>query len=217
MKRSSFVGTPALGGKHSSRRRFACRATRWRGTTILSNWDLSERMAQAPSPNAAIGILSADEAQTDRARVKVLAYQHSEQDCGYWPDKDAHSNEKQNVRDGHYRLWGPVHLLARIGKDGSAANPLAGEVISYISGEKTVRGEADWLRVVAERHLVPSCAMKVKRAGEMGPLQLYAPPNSCGCYYEELTNGSSTCQACKAAADCSPAAPKCNYGFCEAQ
>jgi hypothetical protein len=58
--------------------------------------------------------------------------------------------------------------------------------------------------------------MKVKRTTEMGPLAYFAPQNACGCYFESKTGGTS-CKTCMTATDCSPTAPVCSFGYCEAQ
>src|SRR5205814_1125309 len=66
--------------------------------------------ATAGKANAAIGILSTDYMDLHRDTVKELAYQHTGQSCGYLPDSDANAFDKANVRDGHYMIWGPLHM-----------------------------------------------------------------------------------------------------------
>ncbi|HEX7604119.1 MAG TPA: hypothetical protein VF316_21020, partial [Polyangiaceae bacterium] len=64
---------------------------------------------------------------------------------------------------------------------------------------------------------VPSCAMKVTRTSEMGPLIAYEAPFQCHCYFETKVNGANTCQACTGPAQCTASRPACNLGYCEKQ
>ncbi len=62
---------------------------------------------------AAIGLLSADITDTNRTKVHELAFQDVGQTCGYYPDSTDNAVDKQNVRDGHYSLWGPLHFFTK--------------------------------------------------------------------------------------------------------
>src|SRR5262249_1922015 len=77
-------------------------ANNWKGTQGASSADVRQQVIAAGNGNAesALGILAADEADENRATLNVLAYQHYGQSCAFYPDRDASSNEKQNVRDG---------------------------------------------------------------------------------------------------------------------
>jgi ABC-type phosphate transport system substrate-binding protein len=192
-------------------------ASRWKGTGATSSDDLRKKLIAAPEASRAIGILSTDVAQENRATVKILAYQHFGQSCGYFPDATDSSNEKRNVRDGHYAIWGPLHLFTRVGNNGLPVKPSANDVIGYLSGTKSTGDSLDLVTLEAQRHVVPQCAMRVKRTSELGPLASFAPPGSCACYYDKVTNGSTTCAPCTGARDCPASAPLCNYGYCETQ
>src|SRR5262249_14339112 len=72
--------------------------TRWKGVTASSSGDLLTRLTAASLPSGAIGILASDVAQDNRTTVRVLAYQHFGQSCGYYPDSDETLNDKANVR-----------------------------------------------------------------------------------------------------------------------
>jgi len=191
-------------------------ADQWRGTATTGSSDLLQKLSVASPRENAIGILAADVAQDNRTVVKMLAYQHNKQSCGYYPDHDLTSNEKANVRDGHYAIWGPLHLLTRLGSSGYPVKPAAGDVIGFLTGTKTAPGQLDLIFLEAQRHVVPQCAMKVKRSQEMGPMSPVAPTGACGCYYEKVANGATRCTACQRATDCPASAPVCSYGFCEA-
>lgn len=189
---------------------------RWAGTATTSSGDLLTRLAATGT--AGLGILSADVAQDSRATVSVLAYQHSGQTCAVYPDSDANANDKSNVRNGHYAIWGPLHLLARITPNGYPVRALADTVIGYITGTRVSPPGLDLIAVEARRHVIPQCAMRVRRAQELGPLSSFAPTGACGCYYERLANGFTSCKRCNTASDCTAGGtPVCSYGYCETQ
>ncbi len=191
--------------------------SKWKGTPTTTSGDILQRVATSTNPEATIGILSTSEAQDDLSALNVLAYQHFDQTCGYYPDSLSTANDKRNVRDGHYALWGPLHLLAPISDDGYARNESVRSIIGYVSGTKTVPSGVDMIYLEAQRHFVPQCAMQVTRSEEVGALQSFAPEKACGCYYDEVTTGSTSCTACAVASDCAAPTPACNYGYCEAQ
>lgn len=190
-------------------------ATKWHGVANSSSGALLTGLEMSMDPEATIGILSADVVQENTSVVKPLAYQHYEQRCGYLPDASPTSNEKQNTRDGHYAIWGPIHLLTLVNGQGYPMNPLAGDVVGYFTGTKMLAG-VDLIAFEASTHVIPQCAMKVSRDEEMGPLSSYAPEGACGCYYEYSANGSTSCAPCKTTTDCPADAPFCRYGYCEA-
>jgi ABC-type phosphate transport system substrate-binding protein len=189
-------------------------AARWRGAHTSSSGDLKTKLAGA-SAASALGILSSDVAQESGAVLKTLAYQHFGQSCGYYPDAEETSNEKQNVRDGHYAIWGPLHLLTVLNNSGYPKSPRAADIIGLVSGTKTPPLGLDLIALEAQRHVVPQCAMRVRRSEEMGPMQSFAPTQSCGCYYEKVANGSTACTPCQSKTECPASSPVCSYGYCE--
>jgi ABC-type phosphate transport system substrate-binding protein len=192
-------------------------AARWKGTATTGSEDLRKKLVASAMPTRSLGVLSTDVAQDNRANVRVLAYQHFGQGCGYFPDREEGSNEKANVRDGHYAIWGPLHLLTRLNGSGFPVKPAAAEVIGYLAGTKTAGDSLDLIALEARRHVVPQCAMRVKRATELGALASFAPPGSCGCYYDQVANNATTCTPCTGPRDCPAMAPVCSYGYCETQ
>jgi ABC-type phosphate transport system substrate-binding protein len=192
-------------------------AARWKGTGTSSSTDMKTKLLAAAANPGAIGILSADVAQDYRYALDVLAYQHFGQSCGTYPDRDETSNEKSNVRNGRYALWGPLHLLTRLGGSGYPSNANAADAIGYLTGTKTPPAGLDLIVLEAQKHVVPQCAMRVKRTSELGSPSPFAPPGACGCYYEKVANGQTACRPCKVSGDCTAAAPACNYGYCETQ
>jgi len=190
-------------------------ADKWKGTPTASSGDLLQKLTLAAPRERAIGILAADVAQDNRTVLRVLAYQHSKQSCGYFPDRDATSNEKANVRDGHYAIWGPLHLLTRLDNNGYPLKSATADVVGYLAGTKTAPGQLDLIVLEAQRHVVPQCAMRVKRTQELGPMATFSPVGSCGCYYEKVANGATKCAPCQRQTDCPATTPVCSYGYCE--
>lgn len=92
------------------------------------------------------------------------------------------------------------------------------------SGQSSVAGPAvsvdaqRLLGAVAGAGFVPWCAMQVTRATDGGPEASYAPPVSCECDFETILGATTHyCTPCQTDADCTIAAPSCQYGFCEVQ
>jgi len=158
----------------------------------------------------AIGILAMDVIDTNRSSLKPLALQFKGQTCGYTPDSSLTAWDKQNVRDGHYAVWGPIHMFTLVGADGKSPKPEVQTIIDTLGGVPT----SALLAVEAKKGVVPDCAMRVSRTSEVGPMASYMPPKSCECAFLAATTGAApaSCKACTTtAADC----PACNLGYCE--
>jgi ABC-type phosphate transport system substrate-binding protein len=166
----------------------------------------------------AIGIISVDYYDADRANLRALAFQAPGQDCAYLPDSTPFMKDKQNVRDGHYPIWGPLHFFATV-SNGVPVSQAAQAFVSIVSVPNVPQALLD---AFISSSLVPPCAMRVQRSTELGPLSGYTPPFECDCYYlgSPSVNGSAPaeCTPCKTANDCAdPSRPACNLGYCEAQ
>jgi hypothetical protein len=166
----------------------------------------------------AIGIISADYYDDDRANLVALAFEADGQDCAYLPDSTSYKKDKQNVRDGHYPIWGPIHFFATV----SNGVPVSAGAQAFASVVSVPNIPQALLDAFISSSLVPSCAMAVQRTSELGPLSTYAPPFQCGCYFEASpsVNGSAPpgCSPCMTANDCTdPSRPACNLGYCEVQ
>lgn len=190
---------------------------RWQGTATTSSGDLVTRLGAANFPDQSIGILSAEVAQDNRTTVRILAYQHFGQTCAVYPDSDETANDKVNVRSGRYPIWGPLHLFTRLNPSGVPQNAKAGELIGYLAGTRPAPAGLDLVKLEAQRHVIPQCAMRVRRTQEMGPAMPFAPQSACGCYYEKVATGTTACKPCATSAECAATAPVCSYGFCETQ
>ena len=172
---------------------------------------------------ATLGIVATDQADAHRDKVKVLAYQHKGQSCGYLPDSTAMAKDKINVREGRYAIWGPLHLVTNVDGQGMPTGNTAASVIALIN-EFTRNGLAAAdvkaaIDVEIAAHVIPQCAMKVARTSEIGAEMSFQPDVPCGCYFESQTGGASaSCKTCTMDTDCT-AAPNthCRYGYCEAK
>ncbi len=182
-----------------------------------TNIDLDMRIIVDPIvADKAIGILASDTFDKDRANLRALAFKAVGQDCAYLPDSTEFNNDKQNVRDGHYPIWGPLHFFT----DVSAGLPVSSAAQAFVSAVVVPNVAEQLIDAFIASDLIPDCAMKVKRTTELGPLTAYAPTFQCTCHFEKVANGatSSDCTPCTTAGDCNdPSRPSCNLGFCEVQ
>ncbi len=163
-----------------------------------------------------IGILSLQRYDSARDRLKMLAFEAFGQDClgAVFPDSTAQSLDKQNVRDGHYPIWGYLWGMAPLGADGAPADAGAARLLDFIGGTQVVNG-ADPVADAVLAGAVPPCAMHVQRAYDGAPLQALEHPAPCDCAFEKVAAGSTACVACDDATPC--AAGICRFGFCEAR
>ena len=66
--------------------------------------------------------------RTTARRSRSWRISTSARRCAVFPDSDEASNDKVNVRNGLYPIWGPLHLFARVNASGTPTNAKAGEV-----------------------------------------------------------------------------------------
>jgi len=196
----------------------------WKGKGHKSSADVAASIQAAgqkqETANAALGILAADYIDTKnlRAQIRVLAFQDTDQHCAMFPDSTSSARDKQNVRDGHYPIWGPLHLLLRVdsqGKPLNAANRQAvTDIIGYLSGTKALPNQVQLLDLYAQSGLVPECAMHVTRSKDGGNIFPYQPANPCSCLFDLKATGSTTCTKCQVQGDCGNG-ETCSLGYCE--
>ena len=192
-------------------------ADRFRGTHTAGSGDLLEQLASvsADKADSAIGILSASHAEQNRSTLRTLAFQDFGATCAVLPNRTELSHEKENVRNGLYPIWGPVHMLAAVDERRRPAHPLAAQLIGFITGSLELPATLDLLALQAEENVVPQCAMRVTRTHEMGPVAPYLPAQLCGCAYEEAANGTTDCTPCQSTPQCG-SGQTCSFGYCEA-
>lgn len=209
-----FVRNASSGTQQLIARAIEVDARRWWGTDRGGSSRVRDLLKAVPPAraSAAIGILSTDFADSERNNLRVLAFKDRGQICAYFPDSTQQRKDKQNVRDGHYPIWGPLHFYARL--SGGVPNPGAA---AFVTRFTLARIDQLLLDKVIDKGLVPTCAMQVQRTTEMGPLATFSPQFHCGCYYEARVNGSApeSCKACGGPGDCPSTAPACNHGYCE--
>jgi hypothetical protein len=171
--------------------------------------------AAATDPDSTLGYVSGSTADKNRATVKTLAYQHTGQSCGYWPDSDENSFDKINVRKGLYHFWAPGHFFARLDGEGNIANEDVAQFIGWFDGTIAGPEGTDVTQIVSKAGDIPSCAMQVTREGVIGAISSYAPEQPCGCYFEFVTTGETACEPCEEG-DPSEGGQVCRNGFWEA-
>ncbi len=209
-----FVRNASSGTQQMLARAIGVPADKWWGVDRGGSDGVRRNMKvllDASTAEKAIGIISTDIADEERSNLRILAFQASGQSCGFLPDSTPFAKDKQNVRDGHYPIWGPVHFYTRT--ENGLPSPAAAVLVSRFAA---ARLEKELLDVIIQKHLVPKCAMKVKRTSEMGSLSSYSTDSRCGCYFDLVANGASSCKPCNGPADCPSSTPACNYGYCEA-
>lgn len=194
-----------------------------RGSAANVLSDLQNLSSNSVEAEQAIGILSNDVYDSNRTNLRALAFQDTGQTCAYLPDSMTTANgvlvqayDKQNVRDGHYPIWGPLHFFT--------SNQPSSQVLSflnYVNGATTTPGVLD---AFIEANLVPNCAMTVLRSenAELSELVSFQPENSCACYFVVNADPPGTprppeCTTCTPSGGCPPSRPACNFGFCEVQ
>ncbi len=193
------------------------KASQLKGTVPTGNTstEILNAVASSVAPEAAIGIMGTEIYDAARDKVKLLAFKSFGQRYAYYPDKSATSFDKQNVRDGHYLPWAPTPYLTRVGGNGKAVDLNVQRIVDLVLGAR-VDADVSGLDQVIASGLVPECAMGVQRSFDGGPLSLYAPPESCACYYEsKVPQGATSCATCSSDGVCG--AGKCRRGFCEVQ
>ena len=155
-----------------------------------------------------IGAVSGEIADGNRAEISVLAYQHTGQSCGYWPDSTPEAYDKVNVRSGQYWLWSPVHLFAAVDGTGTVTDANTKNLIGYLTGSIAAPTGVNVFAAELAAFTVPQCAMHAWRDGDLAPPYSFQPPASCSCEFDfaEKTAAAlvpSTCTTCAKDSDCS--------------
>jgi hypothetical protein len=199
-------------------------AGRWRGKAHKTSDEVAAELESAGADEttaaSAIGILAADYIDTKnlRAQIRMLAYQDTRGPCAVYPDSSAGARDKQNVRDGHYPLWGPLHLLYKVNQSGDPPNESnrkeVTDLVGYLSGSKALPNGVQLLDVYAQSGLVPECAMRVSRTSDGGELTPHEPDSPCACLFEAKATGHTDCTPCTAQDDCARG-ETCSQGYCE--
>jgi ABC-type phosphate transport system substrate-binding protein len=191
--------------------------TKFKGIDAGTNQNSVNLVVATPAlAEKAIGFASSQTVDDNRDVVRSLAYQHTGQSCGYWPDSTADAFDKQNVRSGQYYLWSRLHFLAKVDGTGKVADPETAKVIGYFTESLPPPGAIDYTKLVIDNGAIPDCAMRAQREGDLGALASYAPTEPCGCYFDYVATGATTCAACSTGSPCAGAGEQCRHGYCEA-
>ena len=190
------------------------KATQGDVITGITTYAATEELA-----NQTLGYVSGSAADTRRALVKTLAYQHYGQECGVYPDSTSTAFDKVNVRSGKYYLWTPGHFYSAVDQDGNPENERVANLFGWFTAKTTPPGTS--INAFEQSILagdIPQCAMQASREGTLGAIFSYAPPKPCGCYFEKVTNPNVTspCTPCDDDSFCGGDTPSCNFGYCEA-
>lgn len=209
-----FNRTSSTGTNQLLSRAMNVNPTKWWGVDKKTASGMVAALKAVPADQAekTIGVVSTDLADKERGNLKVLAFQAVGQTCGFWPDTTPFATDKQNVRDGHYPIWGPLHFYTRLVN--GAPTDAAGAFVLRFSVPRLDQGLVE---AIAKSGNVPQCAMHVQRDVEMGDLRSYNSPYDCDCIFAQAATGAAPaeCQACVTSNTCPSNRPACNYGFCE--
>jgi hypothetical protein len=184
-----------------------------KGTALNVHDALQTINANGIDAQRAIGIIAVDGYDSDRPNLKLLAYKAAGQRFAYLPDSTPAktSYDKRNVRDGHYRIWGPLHFFLS-----NQASQAANAFVDFLVGTSVNQAVLD---AFITSSLVPICAMSVAPTTntELPALQPFAPDQSCACYFEAETHSDlpPECSPCQSASDCPGTRSACNFGWCE--
>lgn len=205
--RSSGTGTVQLPS-----RAIGIEPASWWGIDRSSAQNLvdSMKLVNPLKAEQAIGILSSDFADKNRANLKVLAFQQHGQRTAYFPDSSFDASDKANVRDGHYPIWGSIHFMAPT--VGDVPTEKARALIQQLAVPKL---EKSVVEAIIEAGYVPPCAMSVTHSAEVGPLSSFVPELSCSCYFDYLAIGATSCKTCSNSSECNGPTESCNYGYCD--
>jgi ABC-type phosphate transport system substrate-binding protein len=168
-------------------------------------------------PNSAIGFIGADAYDGARDKLSSLAFQAYGQNYAYYSDSGPSTADRQNVRDGHYTIWGYEHMIVKVDTNGNPTNQKAADFIGWINGTKT-DSSFDYINLEGTAGTIPLCAMKVQRSTDGGPLSPYNPSDTCGCAFEAASTRStpSECVTCTGTGTSTCTGGKsCHHGYCE--
>jgi ABC-type phosphate transport system substrate-binding protein len=182
-----FVRNALSGTQQVVAHAIAVPAGRWTGIDKGGADGVISAVGTSTTPEATLGIMGAADYDPYRDTLTELAFQAFHQKGAYYPDSTATSYDKRNVRDGHYTVFGYLHLVTHVDGNGDPATPAALRFVDWITGNTTRTPAAfDVTDLTINAHLIPQCAMKVKRDSEGGALSIYHPAVDCGAHFEQL-------------------------------
>ncbi len=189
--------------------------TKFKGVDAKSNGNSVKLVSTSPSPEKAIGFVSSEVADANRNVTNTLAYQHTGQSCGYYPDSTGNAFDKRNVRTGQYHIWSPNHFFAKVDGAGKITKPEVAKVVGYFTLAEPPPSGVDTLSLSITAGAIPRCAMEVWRTDDLSTPISNAPAEPCGCFFDFTATGATSCKPCDADAACDASAPHCRFGYCE--
>ena len=211
--------TPGSGTQRLIAANVGVPAARWLGKQNSASADVITCMNSVSGPDLgrSIGILGSEVygSGTVRQNYKALAFRGFGQKLAYLPDSSPKTQDKQNVRDGRYLLFGPAHMITAIGGTGTPVSSRANRFINLLSAQAT--DITVLTSIIRSAKLVPQCAMHVTRTSDGGQLSLNVTATPCDCFYQATVSGMipPACQACGVDTDCPSS--HCHFGYCEAR
>ena len=216
-QRNKDSGTQILMAKNIN---VAANMFKGHGNSSGGNMLTSMTMGAASQPMQVIGFIAADAYKSalsaaTPAPIKSVAFRGVGQTKAYYADSTATAQDRRNVRDGHYVIAGPEHMIVSLTAGAPSAN--AKKVIDWINGDAMIdTSPYTWIDLEAAAGTIPQCAMTVTHTSDGGPMAPYTPCKPCGCYFESKATGTppASCTVCMTSAQC-PTGKSCSYGFCE--
>lgn len=192
---------------------------RWKGTAANNPDEVVTMLFSDPAQG--IGVMPTSIIDARRAEVKALAFQALKGRVAFYPDRKPSSFEKQNVRDGHYPIWGYLHALMQ--KDSAMPTQPRSQtgrrLADILLGASSAVGGKDTLLLQTQAGLVPRCAMKVSRKDDRSPMMPWLNPEPCHCWFEKnVSGGLLGCKECPDGKDATcGGSGKCRRSLCEVQ
>lgn len=207
-------------------------ADAFRGRDANGSTNVLRALLEVDVPDRALGISSSEIVDPNRDVLKALAYQHEGQPVAFYPDSDPATLDRKNVRDGHYFMWMPLHILARTrnaepvaaanaaldGADAGARSTAVRRLVYVMaSRQEAPNPGVDLFGALKRTGNVPACAMHVRRMREGAPLEPSTPRVACDCAFDAAHPGSTPdrCQRCSASSECVAHGQVCSFGYCE--
>lgn len=190
-------------------------AARWNGKIAASYNEVFTGL-QA-DPIAGLGLLPTTVIDKRRTEVRTLAFQTIGQHGAFFPDGKQARFDKANVRDGHYPLWGYLHMIVRANPSMPTVplSPVAARLTDVFLG-KAMAGSQDPTLLQVQSGLVPACAMHVSRTSDTTPLVPSQPKDACPCFFEtNMPGGKLLCSECPGGIAC--ATGTCRRNYCEVE
>lgn len=229
-----FRRTASSGNQQTVARTLGLPVDGLRGRDSSGSSNMKNALKNSDQPNKTIGISASEIIDINRDVMKSLAYQHYGQRVGFYPDSDPGAFDRRNVRDGHYFIWIPLHVLVRTnaGDPVAATNPVldpdgskkaqrdkAVKTLAYVmvNRQEAPVKSVDLFGALKKVGNVPQCAMRVTRAREGAPLERFDPSTRCGCAFEAASPGATPaeCKPCTDSTGCPPDRSTCSFGYCE--